>query len=153
MLTHTYICLTQFTCCDASLNQPLKCWLLCVCDLIGACWGSRDTSVRVSTFHWRTPISQVTLHIIYYLSIRTQEGLHVAEWQLWFGRKPPSPRATDALLHQHPQEYITVLKIQLYIFLACVSSSSVDANIHSSKKNYSYIGHFCRTWCTSNVSV
>lgn len=68
-----------------------------VCDLIGACWGSRDTSVRVSTFLWWIPISQVTLHIIYYLSTRTQEGLHVAEWQLWFGHKPPLPRATDEL--------------------------------------------------------
>lgn len=72
------------------------CVCVCVCPPIGACWGSRDTNVRVSTFLCRLPIS---LHIIYYLSTRTQEGLHAAEWQLWFGLKPPSARATADLRH------------------------------------------------------
>ncbi len=97
--THTHTDLSDQT--YLLLNQPGLNADSSVCDLIGACWGSRGTSVRVSTFLWRIPISQVTLRIMYYLSRRTQEGLHVAEWQLWFGRKPPSRRVVDERHYTH----------------------------------------------------
>lgn len=80
-----------------------------VCDLIGACWGSRDTSVRVSTFLRQTPISEVTLRIIYYSSMRTQEGLHVAEWQLWFGPMPSPQSHAFTALHEQKTKWSIIL--------------------------------------------
>lgn len=43
--TQTHISLIWCACCWVSLTPTS-----CVCDPPGACWGSRDTSVRVSTF-------------------------------------------------------------------------------------------------------
>ena len=93
---------------------------MCLCDLIGACWGSRDTNVRVSTFLWPIPISPVTPHVIYYLSTKAQEGLHVAEWQLWFGLKPPALHQqhlkcswASFQLHIFSVGFSNILKIQL----------------------------------------
>lgn len=58
----------------SGVTQPNMADML-LCHLIGVCWGSRATSVRVSTFLGHVPISQVTLHFIYYWGVRTQEGI------------------------------------------------------------------------------